>query len=78
MKLDRCSDPVRSSFWKMSNPIFGMTLLALMVASSMMLVASGFKSDMTLSYGTGGSGGGGGSGGLLVCPPKCPDADIDV
>jgi hypothetical protein len=33
---------------------------------------------MKLSYGTGGSGGGGGSGGLLVCPPVCPDADVDI
>lgn len=26
------------------------------------------------TYGTGG----GGSGGLLVCPPTCPDADVDL
>jgi len=35
---------------------------------------------MALSYGTdsGQHGGGGGSGGLLVCPPTCPDADVDL
>lgn len=37
-----------------------------------------FQTDMTLSYGTGGSGGAGGRGGLLVCPPYCSDADIDI
>jgi hypothetical protein len=57
------------------NPVVFGPVIAL---ASVLVVTLWFQSDMTLSYGTGGSGGGGGSGGLLVCPPYCSDADIDI
>jgi len=57
------------------NPLLFGIVVAL---ASLLMVTSWFQSDMAPSYGTGGSGGGGGSGGLLVCPPVCPDADVDV
>jgi hypothetical protein len=57
------------------NPgLFGMVI----ALASVLVVTLLFQSDVTLSYGTGGYGGSGGSGGLLVCPPDCPDADIDI
>jgi hypothetical protein len=58
------------------NPVlFGVVVTAL---ASVLVITPWFQTDMALSYGTGGSGGSGGSGGLLVCPPDCPDADIDI
>jgi hypothetical protein len=53
-------------------------LFGIVVALASVLVTPWFQSDIAPSYGTGGSGGRGGSGGLLVCPPVCPDADVDV
>jgi hypothetical protein len=57
-----------------TSALFGIVI----ALASALVVTPWFQSDVTLSYGTGGSGGSGGSGGLLVCPPDCPDADIDI
>jgi hypothetical protein len=57
------------------NPVIFGIVIAL---ASVLVVTPWFQSDMSPSYGTGGSCGSGGSGGLLVCPPDCPDADIDI
>jgi hypothetical protein len=56
-------------------------LFGVATAITFVLVATIWpQSTIPLSYGTGTGqhGGAGGSGGLLVCPPTCPDADVDL